>query len=79
MGTVAAVIMSNPKNIASSDLEKKYRIINDNYQMWAKPEGNNIRIGSHFTKEQDFKDFLSYLYFKYDMDMLEVLWWNYKK
>jgi len=79
MGTIAAVIMTNPKKISHEELENKYRLTNDNYQMWAKKEGVNLRIGSHFKKEEEFKEFLEMLYVKYDMDILKVLWWDYKK
>ena len=81
MGTVALIICSNPKQLTSEFVKS---IIDDytkyKYSAWVKTDNLNFKIGAYYTiSEERFLEILSMLKEKYNIEIIEKTWWEFKK
>ena len=81
MGTVASIICSNPEKLTASfvkDIANKY--IEKDYGINVQNQGDNLEIGALYTiSEERFLEILSMLKEKYNIEIIEKTWWEFKK
>lgn len=81
MGTIASIICSNPKQLTSEFVKS---IIDDytkyKYSAWVKTDNLNFKIGAYYTiSEERFIEILSMLKEKYNIEIIEKIWWEFKQ